>query len=52
MYLKSVRKWLSVKTGTIINQLTGFYIAPKATSENNLGNFKIIEKSEIHYPCQ
>ena len=49
IYLKSVRKYLSAKTRTVIeNQLTGFYVAPKGISEKTIGNLKIFEKSEIY----
>ena len=49
MKTKSVRRQLSVNTGTIIeNPLTGFYIEPKAVSEKAIGNFEILEKSEIY----
>ena len=53
IYLKSVRKYLSVKARSIIeNQCIGFYIAPKAISEKTIGNFKIFEKSKMHCPCK
>ena len=53
IYLKSVWKYLSVKTRTIIeNELTDFDIAPKAIFEKTIGNFKIFEKSKIYYPCK
>ena len=53
MKTKSVRRQLQVNNRTIIeNPLTDLYIKPKAVSEMTIGNFKILEKSEIYYPCK